>query len=163
MSTSGASNADRPPVHSCQNELRLCFQNNDLDQTFQDGLKSWHSLCDTYVTRPPTTAPDVTVTPGPGDFCIEVVRRACSTARILVNDCTRYLTGDDAPFTSCICGPELLRNAYTCEFVGNTTCLSVPATIESVVGYTCDNFQAAIGTNTVSLGPKLSSPAVAIS
>ncbi|KAJ9157583.1 hypothetical protein NKR23_g335 [Pleurostoma richardsiae] len=133
-------------VFDCENELRLCFLNNDLDSTFDEQILSWHSLCDTYVTFSPTTASSSDYTAYPEDFCMQDVRLACASAESLIDECLTYVTDSDtARFSSCTCRPELLRQDYTCEYIGNATCLGTPAVLSSLYGYSgCTNFAAVV-------------------
>lgn len=53
--------------------------------------------------------------------------------------------------SSCYCQPEFLALAYSCEYIGNVSCLQTEATLSSVWGYSyCKNFQSVIGTGIVS-------------
>jgi hypothetical protein len=136
--------------------MRQCYRDNAFDETFESGLLSWSSLCKTSATLSftPTTAPPATFVPFPDEYCNDI-RSACSLARALLDRCVPLVT-DLSPdgekrFSSCVCAPELLRKDYSCEFLGNRSCLATGATMESLLGYKdCSNFQAVIGTGLVS-------------
>lgn len=136
--------------------MRRCFRGNALDESFESGLLSWSSLCKTSATLTftPTTAPPVTFTPYPDEYCNDI-RSACTAAQVLFDRCVP-LARDESPegekrFSSCMCAPDLLRKDYSCMFLGNRSCLATGATIESALGYKdCSNFQEVIGTGLVS-------------
>ena len=137
---------------SCESELRRCFLNKELDSTLEEGLIFWQSFCSGYISFTPTRPPLYSLTSTyNGDYCISTVRQACETGRILLASCSAVLTDADA-FSSCTCRPALLRAEYTCEFLGNTSCLATGATLSSLFFYSgCSNFQTVIGTGPVSL------------
>ena len=85
------------------------------------------------------------------------IATACGLARSALADCEQFgitASTNDAALSSlsrCNCDSALLRNAYSCEFLGNTSCLFIPGTLSSVHGYgTCSEFAGAIGTGLVS-------------
>ena len=140
---------------SCESELRLCFESNELDSTFDEGVQSWHSLCDTYVTFSPTTKALSSVTQSiDGDFCNFDVHSACKSAQLLLSSCTHSsIITDELRFSSCLCAPQLLSLDYTCEVFGNSSCFYTDATLSSLILYSCSNFQDVIGTGLVRLIP----------
>jgi len=113
--------------------------------------RRWHNLCDPVVTAQPTT-PRIESASARGDtaFCSETVNPLCKSANIMLSQCTRGISSDFAAASSCYCQPMLLSYAYSCEFIGNTSCFSVPATLSEVWGYSeCSNFDKVIGTGLV--------------
>lgn len=118
---------------------------------------TWSSLCKTSATLTftPTTAPPATFTPYPDEYCNDI-SSACEAARVLLNRCVPLVTdlspASENKYSSCMCAPDLLRKDYSCEFLGNRSCLATGATMESLLGYSdCSNFQEVIGTGLVSL------------
>lgn len=89
----------------------------------------------------------------PDSFCEEDVRLACVTAESMINECLDYaIQTDTSQFSSCTCRPELLRQDYTCEYLGNATCLGKSAALSNLWGYAgCSDFAAAISSATVSM------------
>lgn len=113
-------------------------------------------MCGGPLTFTPTTPASAVYTPYPDDLCHQVVL-ACATARTLINGCVTLAsdrgttTFDTAKFSSCTCDPQFLRMDYSCEYIGNKTCLATGATLSSVFGYyDCENFDEVIGTGLVS-------------
>ena len=142
-----------PPLtlnSSCESQLRLCFLGDDLDSTLEDGLMSWHALCDDFVTFKPTTpALSQLTTSRNDDYCNILIRGACTQARTALTSCG-LLTGE-AAFSSCTCAPSLIILEYSCEFLGNTSCLATGATLSSLDPYSsCANFEDVVGTGVVS-------------
>src|SRR5439155_14855 len=94
----------------------------------------------------------VSFAPYPDQFCQDI-RSACFTAKNLIDECITY-AGDTTTesWSSCTCRSSFLRMDYSCEYMGNKTCLGIGATLSSVWGYIgCDNFASVIGTGLVSL------------
>lgn len=136
---------------SCETELRLCFQNDEPDSTVQDGLMSWHSLCDDYVTFQ-VTSPVLTqlTTSVNDDFCETIVRGACDRAHLSLGSCSAIIA-DSTAFNSCVCSPPLLLLEYTCEFLGSTSCLHAGATLSNLVAYpSCSNLAEVVSAAAVS-------------
>lgn len=67
-----------------------------------------------------------------------------------MDNCEYSYSDASASFTSCVCQPNWLVADYECEFVGNTSCLGIPATLSNLLGYDCPNFQSVIGNGLVS-------------
>ncbi|KAH7006429.1 hypothetical protein EDB82DRAFT_493562 [Fusarium venenatum] len=138
-------------LYKCENELQLCFLGNELDSTFDKGIKSWESLCDSVITFSPTTPPFSAYTEYPDELCAEV-KKVCQTAENMINECLEYVSDvDTSSFSSCTCRPELLRLDYSCEYIGNASCLATylatEAELSNLWGYSgCDNFESVIGT-----------------
>ena len=136
--------------------MRICYRGNELDETFESGLFSWSSLCKTSatITFVPTTAPPATFAPFPDEYCNDI-RKACVSANLLVDECLQLLqttsTDAGAKWDTCTCNPNLMRKFYSCEFLGNQSCLATGATLSRAWGYgTCSNFESVIGTGLVS-------------
>ncbi|KAM5358812.1 hypothetical protein ACJZ2D_014953 [Fusarium nematophilum] len=140
-------------LYGCENELRLCFLNDDLDSTFESGILSWESLCGSVVTFSPTTLAASAYTAHPEELCGEV-KKACLTAKNLLNECLSYVSErDTSSFSSCTCRPQLLRLDYSCEYIGNASCLATDVALTSLSGYSwCDNFASVIGTGLPAVG-----------
>ncbi|KAJ9422781.1 hypothetical protein QL093DRAFT_2256263 [Fusarium oxysporum] len=133
-------------LYKCENELQLCFLGNQFEGTFDRGIELWESLCGSYVTFSPTTPSAKPYTEYPEELCIDV-EKACQTARNLLSDCLPYTSDiETSRLSSCECQPRLLRLAYTCQYIGNTSCLATEAATSNAWGYaTCDNFASVIG------------------
>ncbi|OBS26241.1 hypothetical protein FPOA_00182 [Fusarium poae] len=138
-------------LYKCENELQLCFLGNELDSTFDEGIKSWESLCDSIITFSPTTPSFSAYNEYPDQLCAEV-KKVCQTAENMINECLSYVSDvDTSSFSSCTCRPELLRLDYSCEYIGNASCLATSLATEAALsnlwGYSdCDNFESVIGT-----------------
>jgi hypothetical protein len=132
----------------------MCFEDtlDPVNYASIDTVASrWHNLCDSVVTFQPTTPPISSIsTQLDTAFCFDTVYPICNSVTILLNQCTRNITSDFTSASSCLCQPLVLSYAYTCGFLGNTSCISVPATLSEVFGYSvCDNFNQVIGTGLV--------------
>lgn len=116
-------------------------------------MLSWHSLCDDVVTYSPTTPITSAFTAYPEEFCEQDVKIACAEAKTLLSECLAYISETDTTrFSSCTCRPELQQQDYTCEYIGNVTCLGTTAALSSLFGYSvCSNFAEVIGSITVSV------------
>ncbi|KAK0705684.1 hypothetical protein B0H67DRAFT_594741 [Lasiosphaeris hirsuta] len=150
-------------VYGCESELQLCFLSNEADNDLESILLAWTSLCGgTALTFTPTTPAPASFTPYP-EFLCEEVKQACLTAELLLNECITY-AGDTSTerWSSCTCRSSLLRLDYSCEYIGNATCLGTGATMSSLWGYAeCGNFASVIGTGlpaAVPPGPTTSLP-----
>ncbi|KAE9379449.1 hypothetical protein N431DRAFT_500027 [Stipitochalara longipes BDJ] len=134
-------------LFGCESEVRLCFQDGDQDYQYQSALSLWHSLCNTFLPSSLTiTTPLLsTITAEYRPLCPDE-EQACQTARLIYDNCGMSFTNHDAPFTSCYCQPGWLSLDYQCEFLGNTSCAGIPATLSNLIGYDCPNFQDIIGT-----------------
>lgn len=135
----------------CEYELQLCFLGNELDSTFDEGVELWHSLCGAYVTFTPTTPAASAFTEYPDELCQEV-KKACQTAKSMRDECSTHKDDlDTSSPSSCTCNPRLLRQEYTCLYVGNASCLATEVAFSNLPGYSrCDNFQLVIGSGVVS-------------
>jgi len=134
----------------CESEVRLCFLDTRLDLTYQTALSLWHSLCNTFTTFPTTTPTLSTISASYDALCGDsAIGEACATARLLFDDCSSSFSAPNL-LTSCVCQPQFLSLDYSCEYLGNTSCLGIPATVEELVGYGCSNFGAVIGTGIAS-------------
>ncbi|KAH7249552.1 hypothetical protein B0J15DRAFT_514235 [Fusarium solani] len=137
----------------CENELRLCYRREDLGVNFDRARELWNSLCGSVITFDPTTAPPSSYEPYPDQLCQNIKTR-CAEARKLLRECTDYTSDKDTSrLSSCTCRPTLLREAYSCAYVANTTCLGLEATLSNVHGYQCDNFESVIGTGLPDFSP----------
>ena len=134
--------------------MQLCFEDNvdPVDYASIDAIATrWHKLCDSVVTFQPTTPLISSIsTQMDTALCVGTVLPICKSVSILFGQCTRGLISDFTSISSCLCQPLVLSYAYTCEFLGNTSCNSLPATLSEVWGYSvCDNFNQVIGTGLV--------------
>lgn len=136
----------------CENELQLCYRGNYYQDSFDRGIELWDSLCRSYVTFSPTSPSAKPYTAYPEDLCIDV-DKACQTARNILSDCLPYVSDTDTSrLSSCECQPRLLRQAYTCQYIGNASCLAMEAATTNAYGYgICDNFDSVIGAENVSI------------
>ena len=135
--------------HSCESELHICLENDGADQVFQEAAFSWHQDCDSYISHQPTTPVVTPLASYVGDdYCFSTVDAACVSAEVLLDNCIKF-AGDDARFTSCTCDPAIVRLEYTCQFLGNTSCLGAEATLSEVIGYSCSNFGQVMSSATV--------------
>lgn len=131
--------------------MQLCFEDavDPVDYASIDTIASgWHNLCDSVVTFQPTTPPISSIsTQMDTALCFDTVLPICQSVTILLSQCTRGLSSDFSSVSSCLCQPLVLSYAYTCEFLGNTSCNSLSATLSEVWGYSlCNNFNQVIGT-----------------
>lgn len=113
----------------------------------QAELSLWNSACDDQVTFAPTTPPLSTLaTTYDEQFCTSAAQ-ACQVGEQALSSCSiSYLGKDDKAYNSCACAPPVLSAQYTCGFLGNVSCLQVPATLTNLVQYTyCDNFLSVLG------------------
>jgi len=155
-------------LFGCESEMRLCFESDRLDTTYEEALSLWHSLCNTFTTFSASTPPVSVVSASYDIFCGDNgVQSACTTASLLFDQCTSSFSSNNARFTSCLCQPRFLSLDYSCEYLGNTSCLGIPATAPNMVGYPCPNFAEIIGTGiasqsvvTVSLPNTITGPIV---
>jgi hypothetical protein len=138
-------------LNRCEYELQRCFLGNELDSTFDEGIEKWDSLCGNYVTFTPTTPAASAFTDHPDQLCQEV-KSACQTAGNLLDECSTYKYDlDTSSFSSCTCQPRLLRQEYSCLYIGNASCLVTEVALSNLPGYSqCDNFPSVIGTGLVS-------------
>jgi hypothetical protein len=128
--------------------MRLCFEDNWLDPSYESALSQWHSLCNTFITFSPTTPPVSTITVSYDALC-NGVEEACATAKLLFDQCDGSYT-NDVHFTSCVCQTRFLILDYSCEYLGNTSCLDILANTSLLLGYNCPDFAAVIGTGILS-------------
>ncbi|KAK3681765.1 hypothetical protein B0T22DRAFT_301064 [Podospora appendiculata] len=137
-------------LYGCESELRLCFLDHDMDSGQEEAISLWHSVCDTFVTVPITTASVVALTTTMDQVsCIERVQDACSSAKMANSECAT-LTGD-AEFSSCVCDPQKIRNEYTCEYLYDVSCNSKTGDVSTMLAATlCDNFNSVIASATAS-------------
>lgn len=126
---------------SCNSEQRLCAANDDVDRSFDDAVSIWHQSCDSLVTFSPTTPPLSTITSTYDVGLCVTARDKCLSRSQEINDCIYSYGATDTRFSSCYCQPKLLSLAYTCEVVGNASCLELPATVTNLGPYQiCTNF-----------------------
>ena len=114
-----------------------------LDEAFS----SWHQLCDSGATFQPTTAPLSEISSDRNDnYCLTLIRGACTSVEAGLASCLDPgVITNGALFTSCSCAPALIIQGYSCEFLGNTSCLATGATLESLaISSGCDNFASVI-------------------
>jgi hypothetical protein len=135
----------------CESEMRVCFESDRLDINYEEALSLWHSLCNTFTTFSPSTPPVSVISSNYDAFCIDNnLHSACATAQLLSDQCESSFSSDNGGFTSCLCQPRFLSLDYSCEYLGNTSCLGIPATMSNLIGYPCPNFAPIIGTGIVS-------------
>lgn len=134
---------------SCESELRLCFESTDLDDNMVEGISSWHSVCDTYITYSPTTPVLSTITSTYDAAFCESAELACLSEEVALDKCTTIT--DISSFDECSCQPSILRYDYTCQYLGNSSCLGIEAAYSNLIGYSdCPNFNQVIGGGIVS-------------
>ncbi|SCV28470.1 uncharacterized protein FFB14_01741 [Fusarium fujikuroi] len=133
-------------LYECENELELCYRGNYYQDSFDRGIELWESLCRSYVTFSPTTPSAKPYTVYPEQLCVDV-DKACQTARNVLSDCLPYVSDTDTSrLSSCECQARLLRQAYSCQYIGNVSCLATEAATSNAYGYgICDNFDSVIG------------------
>jgi hypothetical protein len=122
--------------------MRLCFESDEMDPSFESGLSQWHTLCNALSFFAPTT-PSISSITTYYDYNNLCDGEACATAKLLFDSCAGTFT-DDARYTSCICAPSFLTLDYSCEYLGNTSCEGIPATLSNLIGYGCSNFPAVL-------------------
>jgi hypothetical protein len=129
--------------YSCESELRICFGSNVEDDLFAEAALDWHSLCDGFINFKPTT-PVISTYSATPTICDTAVEAACLSAERVQNLCTT-LTNLSA-LSSCQCQPVIMQNDFTCEYIGNVSCLAAPAATTNLIGYGyCSNFAEVIG------------------
>jgi hypothetical protein len=131
-------------IHSCDSEERLCLGSDVNDGSFQTYIRSWHSACDDVITFSPTTPALSSITvPYDPKFC-NTVLSSCARASISAAGCDGSYTGQQ--YSSCICQPPLFSLQYTCEFLGNTSCLLTTAALTGMAAYgLCPNLVDVLG------------------
>src|SRR3569833_3456762 len=125
--------------------MQRCFQGFVFVFFFEEGILSWHALCDTFVSSQPTSAAPSSISEHPEAFCRSVVESACYDAEMIHSNCVTSITTDAALLSSCFCQPDALRLDYFCDFIGNMSCLLTGATLSSLFAYLCANFAEVIG------------------
>ena len=130
-------------AHSCNNEQRLCLGATSIDYGYTNDYNCWYSICDPILRHTPTLAPLSSITaPYEVGFCstAKAACRAMSGSRSLC--AIDYTSGEPTTSVSdCLCAPPVLSLEYTCSFLGNISCIQVPAHFTSMSGWTyCDNF-----------------------
>jgi hypothetical protein len=140
---------------SCENEQRLCLGNDDIDGYFQPEIETWHSLCDGKISFTPTTPPLWSITASYNvDFCTTVFS-SCESASQVAEDCAISNTGQQ--YLSCFCQPSVLSMEYTCEFLGNTSCVQTSAALTNLAAYGyCTNLLAVLGSSSAGVRKSLS-------
>jgi hypothetical protein len=132
--------------------MRVCFESNQLGPNYGEALSLWHSLCNTFTTFSYSTPQVNAFSTDFNALCIDNnAYSACVTAQEIYDDCSNSFSSDNVRLTSCFCQPRYLSLDYTCEFIGNTSCLGIPAITSNLQGYACPNFAAIIGTGIVSV------------
>ncbi|KAK3368816.1 hypothetical protein B0T24DRAFT_630702 [Lasiosphaeria ovina] len=137
-------------MFECESELRLCFLGKRLDSTIENVVEEWHQACDKYAAATMTTPPVSTIASTMqrnDDFCLTDVVSACQSALIGLSRCSNSMP-DATQFSSCTCQPQLLSNAYTCEYLQAVSCMHASDfAVSDMVFYSlCDNFASVIGT-----------------
>jgi hypothetical protein len=135
-------------VSRCGNEERVCAGNGNGDNQVQDTLSDWHIGCDSHVNFTVTTPAlsTITATYDPR-ICTNLVTW-CGSASVELQRCTTDYTSV-ADVSSCLCAPELLSLEYSCNYVGNASCLQTNAALSNMAAYTyCANFQSVLGSIT---------------
>jgi hypothetical protein len=110
----------------------------------EQGAMSWHAFCDTVVTFSPTT-PVVSLASGLYDekFCLTEIYGACASARNELKQCSEIK--ENRLLSACMCDPQLIRQAYSCEYIGNISCLATPAALSNMVlSSGCPDFAAVV-------------------
>ncbi|KAK3939011.1 hypothetical protein QBC46DRAFT_388881 [Diplogelasinospora grovesii] len=138
-------------IVDCESELQVCLQADGTDGTdgsLQAGVYSWHSLCDAYVSTSftPTTPVLSSIGTSFDQFCVETAEPVCQSAKKSFDICTNSITNAAQISASCVCQPAFLSLDYTCEYLGNISCLATSATMSELIGYGCSNFAQVVGT-----------------
>ncbi|KAK0718019.1 hypothetical protein B0T26DRAFT_676243 [Lasiosphaeria miniovina] len=149
-------------MFECESELRLCFLAKNLDSTIENAVEEWHQACDKYAAVTLTTPPVSTIASTMqrnDDFCLTDVVSACQSALIGLSRCSNSMH-DATQFSSCTCQPQLLSNAYTCEYLQTVSCMHASNfAVSDMVFYSlCDNFASVIGTGLVPGTDAINSP-----
>ena len=140
-------------ILSCESEQRLCYGNDNLDQLMQSELEIWNSACDSKITFSPTT-PVLSSLASTYDeqYCTSAAS-ACQIGVAGLQSCSiSYLGKDAQKYSSCYCAPSLLSAEYTCGFLGNASCMQIPATLTNLIQHKyCDNFMSVLGSGSGSV------------
>jgi hypothetical protein len=123
----------------CDSELRVCLGNGDIDGAFQPELMSWHSVCDGKLSATLTTPPISSITASFNvDFCTTIFS-SCQSMEYELQKCSLSYTRQK--YSSCICQSKLYSLEYTCEYIGNTSCVRTTAAVTDIVLYSyCSDF-----------------------
>ena len=128
----------------CESEQRICFGNDRLDPVFETGISVWHSICDPLITFTPTTAPISTIVRTWDPDVCTTAHSACDKQNALISSCSDHSKG--TAFFPCVCQPSILSLQYTCEFIGNVSCLLTSAATTNMAAYHfCSNLPAVLG------------------
>ena len=73
----------------------------------------------------------LTATYAGGGVCSSI-DSVCTFGGSITRACKQSYAASSSALTSCLCQSSLLSAASVCEYVGNQTCLSKPATLSSV-------------------------------
>lgn len=133
----------------CESEYRLCFGDDSQDLNIENQLELWHSICDSRLTFSLTT-PLVSniITSFQKDFC-NTAASACDSGLLSQSECSETYAGhgSTSAFSSCLCEPKLLSLAYTCNVLGNVSCLITPGAVTNMAQYKlCTNLLEVVGT-----------------
>lgn len=132
--------------------MRLCVEGPWDDNEWESWISQWHFICDSYITFTPTTPPISSIsTTLYFDYCT-LANSYCASLTVGLDQCSMSIMSFNSQMVSCYCQPRFLTMAYSCEYIGNMSCLQTGATLSSIWGYSfCSNFQSVIGTGLVSL------------
>ena len=135
------------PASSCNNEERLCLGAKIIDYGFVNYYNCWYSICDPIIRHTPTLPPLSSITaPYNSNFC-KTASSACVEMKDSRSLCEiAYTSGEPTTSVSkCFCSPPVLSLEYTCSFLGNISCLQVPAHFTRMTGWTiCSNFDSVL-------------------
>jgi hypothetical protein len=132
-------------MYRCENENRLCLEGYELDNTYSSAVSLWHSICDNQTSFRPTTPALSTLgstllTDLDAQYCTTVAS-ACASASVGLSSCDTITLPQSG--IGCACQPQLQSFYYTCAYMGNVSCVGVPATLTSLYGFSlCTNFQS---------------------
>lgn len=130
-------------IFDCENESRFCGGMNSGPYLF-DLADSWHSACNSRITFTPTTPALSTYSSIDIDACSSAWD-GCISQSAEASKCLGYTT-KESELQSCMCQPQMLSAAFTCNYYANVSCELTPGTLSEVLGYSyCSNFMGSIG------------------
>lgn len=124
---------------SCESEDRECYDSYVFDEPNQYVLGNWSLQCDTYTTsafstptlRTPTTT--IVLPASSNTNACSSIESVCETAYSIEDCYTQFpAASQTAQFKSCACRPDFYSAASVCEYDGNITCFSRPATLARI-------------------------------
>ncbi|KAK0620100.1 hypothetical protein B0T14DRAFT_520588 [Immersiella caudata] len=133
-------------VRECENEFRLCLQEDTYDSYFDQAMAQWHSYCDIRlpsVTTPPLAS--ITTTWNPND-CAKY-EKVCESAVYETKKCSTSVTAA-VEFVSCVCRPKITSLYSSCWYDGGRKCAMENVQTEDIPGYSvCPGFQSGMTTH----------------